>query len=72
MTDRSAARCYLGIKSCGCATAILVDDEHTTPGQVAEFAKKLHKRGDRMENLPMKEGISRFGACKHNKQRSLV
>ena len=32
---------YLGIRTCGCVTASLVDDANTTASEVADFARRM-------------------------------
>lgn len=41
---------YVGIAECGCIRALLVDDEHTTPDEIASFAKRQKKMKRRMEH----------------------
>lgn len=39
---------YFGVRSCGCHTATMVDDEETTAAHVADFAKRMAKSGRRV------------------------
>lgn len=39
---------YVGIAECGCIRAMLVDDDQTTPDEIASFAKRQKKMKMRM------------------------
>lgn len=43
---------YIGIAECGCERAWLIDDEDTTPKEIAEFAKRQAKMKRRMVHAP--------------------
>lgn len=57
------SRAYIAVKPCGCATAILVNDEKTTAAEVAMFYRD---RGNRtIENVTLDEGRARLKRCTH-------
>lgn len=41
---------YVGVAKCGCVRALLVDDDKTTPDEIASFAKRQKKMDRRMEH----------------------
>ncbi len=45
----------IGVKSCGCITACMVDDDKTTAKDVADFAKNMHKTGRKMKHAELTE-----------------
>ena len=49
---------YVGIGQCGCVRASLVDDEHTTPGEIAAFARRQKSMKRTMRHVETKEGES--------------
>lgn len=44
---------YVGKRSCGCITAALVDDDKTTPDEIAEFARSMKGTQRRVEHLSL-------------------
>ena len=67
MDTEEKRKFYVGIKACGCITAALVDDEKTTPKDIAEFARDMHKTKRRMEHreLTQPEFAASFTPCPH-------
>lgn len=43
---------YIGIAECGCVRGLLVDDERTTAGEIAEFAERQAQMNRRMKHVP--------------------
>jgi hypothetical protein len=53
---------------CGCISAMLVDDELTTPKEIAEFAGRMAKTKRRMEPREVSsddDRIALFARCSH-------
>ena len=42
---------YVGIATCGCVRGALVDDEDTTPKEVAEFARRQQQAKRQMKHV---------------------
>lgn len=56
---------YVGVKVCGCITACLVDDESTTPKEIAEFAREMYKTNRKMKHIELteEEFLASFKKC---------
>lgn len=67
METEEKRKFYVGIRSCGCITAALVDDEKTTPKEIAQFAREMHKTKRRMEHRELAQGefSATFAPCPH-------
>jgi hypothetical protein len=57
---------YVGVRPCGCITAAMIDDDTTTPDEIAEFARDMAKSGRRVEHrsLTQEEFQRTFVQCK--------
>lgn len=67
MSNEEKKRFYVGIRPCGCVTAVMVDDEDTTPKDIAEFARDMQKSKRRMEHREWtrEEYRESFKHCTH-------
>ena len=56
---------YVGVRSCGCVTAAMIDDDTTTPEEIAQFARDMAKSGRRVEHraLTLEEFQQSFVQC---------
>lgn len=70
MNTKEKKKFYVGVRPCGCVTATLRDDNDTTPKEIAEFARHMHKSGRRMEHMEItqEELIATFKPCHHKTQ----
>lgn len=49
---------YVGIGPCGCVRASLVDDEYTTAGEIADFARRQKTMKRTMRHVETAQGES--------------
>jgi hypothetical protein len=50
MSGKETRPFYVGVSECGCVTAMLVDDDKTTPKEIGDFARRMSKSKRRMEH----------------------
>jgi len=62
------AKFYVGISKCGCVSAMLVDDESTTPKEIAQFARRMGRTFRTVEHreLDLEKVRSVFDSCPHH------
>lgn len=59
-------RAYVGVKSCGCVTAALVDDKDTTARQVRDFCNRMLRTKREVKLMQVDEAIDALGRkCQH-------
>jgi len=56
---------YVGVNACGCRTAMLIDDAHTTAKEIGSFAKSMQKTKRKVEHmmLTQQQIAETFKAC---------
>jgi hypothetical protein len=66
---------YVGVRpECGCHTAMLVDDEQTSPKEIARFARDMAKtkRVVRHVELTREEYMATFRPCPHKPPNAVL
>lgn len=65
---------YLGVKACGCATAMMRDDETTTESEITEFARDMYasERVVERRHITRAEHDAVFAGCRHTPNASLT
>lgn len=56
---------YIGVKTCGCVTASLIDDKMTTAKDIADFAREMHKSNREVRHVKwtQQEFMEKLKAC---------
>jgi len=63
---------YVGIAACGCVRGALVDDEETTPKEIAEFARRQQKLKREMRHVEELDWTTKPECHKHVREGTLA
>lgn len=56
---------YIGIAECGCVRGALIDDERTTPEEVADFARRQQQMKRQIRHVEKVDWTPAPGCTKH-------